>query len=130
MPVPVTKLKMGVKELVMCVLIGAALCGIGLIAGSGIDYFLLPADDTELDSLLLSSDICWRVLCVGIIAPVVEEIVFREYLISFIAPYSEKNGSHSIRSPGLLCCMGISRSFLTQFFSVCYGDMFIFAQGI
>lgn len=90
MPVPVTKLKMGVKELVMCVLIGAALCGIGLIAGSGIDYFLLPADGTELDSLLLSSDICWRVLCVGIIAPVVEEIVFREYLISFIAPYSEK----------------------------------------
>ncbi|MDE6531248.1 MAG: CPBP family intramembrane metalloprotease [Lachnospiraceae bacterium] len=74
----------------MCVLIGAALCGIGMIAGSGIDYFLFHNNGTELDSLFFSSDLCWRVLCAGIIAPVVEEIIFRRYLVSTIAPYSER----------------------------------------
>ena len=108
--VPVIKRKMSVKELFMCVLIGAALCGVGMIAGSGIDYFLLPESGTELDRLLLSSDICWRVLSAGIIAPVVEEIVFRKYLIGIIAPYSEKT---AVIASGVL--FALSHGNFTQF---------------
>lgn len=92
-------------------MIGAALCGVGMIVGSGIDYFLLPDSGTELDRLLLSSDICWRVLCAGIIAPVVEEIIFREYLVGIISPYSEKT---AVIASGFL--FALSHGNFTQFF--------------
>lgn len=119
MPVPIIKRKMDIREFFVCVLIGAALCGVGLIVGSGIDYFLLPDDGTELDRLLLSSDIYWRVLCAGIIAPVVEEIVFRKHLIGIIAPYSEKT---AVIASGVL--FALLHGNFTQFFYTILLGMF------
>ena len=95
---PVTKIekkKMGFWKWVLCVLIGAGICGVGSIIGSAINMALtLPfgvnAEETNaLANMMLDSNPFWRILTVGILAPIFEEFIFRKLLIDRVVKYGE-----------------------------------------
>lgn len=95
---PVTKIekkKMGFWKWVLCVLIGAGICGVGSIIGSVINTILtvpfgVNADETNaLANLMLDSNPFWRILTVGILAPIFEELIFRKLLIDRVVKYGE-----------------------------------------
>lgn len=96
--IPATKLEshnMGFGKLVICVLIGAGICGAGMIIGS-IFHFALTIpfgvntdDANQLGNLMLSSDAFIRILTVGILAPIFEELIFRKVLIDRIVKHGE-----------------------------------------
>lgn len=95
---PATKIekkKMGFWKWVLCVLIGAGICGVGSIIGTIFNFALtLPfgvnADDTNaLANLMLESNPFWRILTVGILAPIFEELIFRKLLIDRVVKYGE-----------------------------------------
>ncbi|MCR4651672.1 MAG: CPBP family intramembrane metalloprotease [Lachnospiraceae bacterium] len=46
-------------------------------------------DNSALQELMMESDSFWRILSVGILAPIFEELVFRKFLIDRICKYGE-----------------------------------------
>lgn len=95
---PTTKIekkKMGFWKWVLCVLIGAGICGVGSIIGALINTVLtLPfgvnADETNaLANLMMDSNPFWRIFTVGILAPIFEELIFRKLLIDRVIKHGE-----------------------------------------
>ena len=95
---PVTKIekkKMGFWKWVLCVLIGAGICGVGSIIGTIINWVLtipfgVGADETNaLANMMIDSNPFWRILTVGILAPIVEELIFRKLLIDRVVKHGE-----------------------------------------
>ena len=91
----IEKKKMGFGKWVLCVLIGAGICGVGSIIGTVINTVLtLPfgvsSDETNaLANLMLDSNPFWRILTVGILAPIFEELIFRKLLIDRVIKHGE-----------------------------------------
>ena len=93
--VKIEKKKMGFWRWILCVLIGAGICFVGSIIGSLINTIItlpfgLNSNDTNaLANLMLDSNPFWRILTVGILAPIVEELIFRKLLIDRVIKHGE-----------------------------------------
>lgn len=92
--VKIEKKKMGFWKWVLCVLIGAGICGVGSIIGTVINMLItLPfgasEDANALANLMLNSGAFWRILTVGILAPIFEELMFRKLLIDRVVKHGE-----------------------------------------
>lgn len=118
--IPAAKLEkhnMGFGKLIVCVLIGAGICGAGMIIGNILHFGLtLPfgadmGDVNQLGNLMLSSDAFIRILTVGILAPIFEELIFRKLLIDRIVNHGE---FAAILMSGLM--FGLFHGNFSQFF--------------
>lgn len=93
--VKIEKKKMGFGKFIICVFIGAGICLVGMAVGLAIHYLIiLPfgiglEQSSALGQLMMGSDAFWRILTVGICAPIVEELIFRKLLIDRVAKYGE-----------------------------------------
>ncbi len=93
--VEIPKKKMSVWKIALAVLMGAGICGIGMVLGTVTEtLILLPfggssTDANALAELMIGSDAFWRILTVGILAPIVEEFIFRKLLIDRVIKYGE-----------------------------------------
>ena len=78
---------------VLFMMIGAV--GVGAVIGSVVNFaIVLPfgvnfANSNSLANLMNGSSAFWRILTVGILAPIVEEFVFRKFLIDRVVKYGE-----------------------------------------
>ena len=92
---PPEKKDFGFGRSVVSFLMCAGAMGIGMIVGTLLNFALtLPfgvdaGNTNALANLMQDSDPFWRILTVGILAPIVEEIVFRKFLIDRTVKYGE-----------------------------------------
>ncbi|MBQ8262835.1 MAG: CPBP family intramembrane metalloprotease [Lachnospiraceae bacterium] len=113
------KKKMSFKSFVVCVFIGAGICGVGSLIGSYLTMFILMLFGSSADALnanpltelMLFSDTIPRVLVVGILAPIFEELIFRKLLIDRTVKYGE---GVAIVASGLM--FGLFHGNFSQFF--------------
>lgn len=93
--VKIEKHKMSFGKFLICVLIGAGICMAGAIVGNILHFALtlpfgLSADSVSgLGTLMLESDAFIRILTVGILAPIFEELIFRKLLIDRMIKHGE-----------------------------------------
>ena len=84
--------KLGFGRFLLFVLMSAGLVGVGILIGmlfhSALTFF---SGDTGsgISNLMLSSGMAMRILTVGILAPVFEELIFRKLLIDRLIRYGE-----------------------------------------
>ncbi len=115
--VTLEKHNLGFGKFIICVLIGAGICFAGGIVGNIIHFTLtLPFGlNTEsvngLGMLMLTSDASVRILTVGILAPIFEELIFRKVLIDRMVKYGELA---AILMSGLM--FGLFHGNFSQFF--------------
>lgn len=90
---PIEKHKMSVGQFICCVFMNTAICGVGAIIGAIVNMLcLVPfgAQNTNaLAELMTNSSPFWRILTVGIGAPIFEELILRKFLIDRIHKYGE-----------------------------------------
>ena len=93
--VQMEKKKMGFWKIVITVIIGSGICGVGMVIGTVVgELITLPfgvsaSDNNSLGNLMIMSDPFWRILTVGILAPIFEELIFRKLLIDRVIKYGE-----------------------------------------
>lgn len=93
--VQIEKKKMGFWKIVLTVIIGSGICGVGMVIGTVVgELITLPfgvsaSDNNSLGNLMIMSDPFWRILTVGILAPIFEELIFRKLLIDRVIKYGE-----------------------------------------
>lgn len=93
--VQIEKKKMGFWKIVLTVVIGSGICGVGMVIGTVVgELITLPfgvsaSDNNSLGNLMIMSDPFWRILTVGILAPIFEELIFRKLLIDRVIKYGE-----------------------------------------
>ena len=89
----IEKKSMTIGQIFMAILISAGLCGVGAFVGTIVHMVLtLPFGQdgsTDLALIMLNSSLWLRVLVIGIGAPVLEEIIFRKWLIDRTIKYGE-----------------------------------------
>ncbi len=87
--------KMGFGKWLIAALRCAGICAVGMVIGTILDTVisLLTQNSSSgtvtLQNLMLGSNIVGRVLTVGILAPVVEEMIFRKFIIDRTVKYGE-----------------------------------------
>ena len=92
---PPEKKAFGFGRSIVSFLMCAGAMGIGMVVGTLLNFALtLPfgvdaGDTNTLANLMQGSDPFWRILTVGILAPIVEECVFRKFLIDRTVKYGE-----------------------------------------
>lgn len=93
--VQIEKKKMGFWKIVLTVIIGSGICGVGMVIGTVVgELITMPfgvsaSDNNSLGNLMIMSDPFWRILTVGILAPIFEELIFRKLLIDRVIKYGE-----------------------------------------
>lgn len=89
------KNKLGFMGFAVCFLLCCGLCGTGTVVGFIVNRVLtLPfgvsANNSNLlANLMLGSAPFWRILTIGILAPIFEELIFRKFLIDRTVKYGE-----------------------------------------
>ncbi|MCR5129629.1 MAG: CPBP family intramembrane metalloprotease [Lachnospiraceae bacterium] len=92
---PPEKKAFGFGRSIVSFLMCTGAMGIGMVVGTLLNFALtLPfgvdaGDTNTLANLMQGSDPFWRILTVGILAPIVEECVFRKFLIDRTVKYGE-----------------------------------------
>lgn len=90
---PVEKHKMTFGQFISAVFMNAGVIGAGMIIGFFADQLMFSTVGTmggqAITDMMMGSDDFWRILTVGIGAPIVEELVFRKFLIDRIHKYGE-----------------------------------------
>ena len=92
---PPEKKKFGFGRSVVSFLMCAGAMGVGMIVGTLLNLALTlpfgvnPGDTNVLATIMQGSDPFWRILTVGILAPIVEELIFRKFLIDRTVKYGE-----------------------------------------
>lgn len=93
--VQIEKKNMGFWKIVLTVIIGSGICGVGMVIGTVVgELITMPfgvsaSDNNSLGNLMIMSDPFWRILTVGILAPIFEELIFRKLLIDRVIKYGE-----------------------------------------
>lgn len=123
--IPKNKLKVG--EFIMGILYCAGLCYGGSIVGSTIHTVIstLQGNANEpsgIAELMMNSGFFMRVLTVGILAPIFEELIFRKILIDHIAKYGK---TLSIITSGLMFGL-FHGNFQQCFFAAMIGMFFAY----
>lgn len=106
--------KLGFGKFLLFVLMGAGLCGIGSLIGMLIHTALtFSSGDTSagIADLMLSSGMFMRILTVGILAPIFEELIFRKLLVDRLIKHGE---FAAILTSGLM--FGLFHGNFQQFF--------------
>ncbi|MCR5847948.1 MAG: CPBP family intramembrane metalloprotease [Lachnospiraceae bacterium] len=89
------KNKFGFGRFVVCFLMVVGATGIGAVIGFLVNLGIIApfgikaADSNALANLMVGSNAFIRVLTVGILAPIVEELIFRKFLIDRVVKYGE-----------------------------------------
>lgn len=91
---PIEKHKMTVGQFICAVFMNAGIIGIGAIIGAIVEFsiafnFGVAGGGQTISDMLIDSNDFWRILTVGIGAPVVEELIFRKFLIDRVHKYGE-----------------------------------------
>ncbi len=126
----IPKKKIGVGRFILAVFMCAGICGVGMILGLIVEMLLalvIPvtpdADSANtLANMMVSSSPFWRILTVGIGAPIVEEMIFRKCLIDRTIKYGEWM---AIFTSGLLFGL-MHGNFMQFFFATGLGMLFAF----
>ncbi len=93
--VEIEKKNMSFWKIVLTVIIGSGICGVGMIVGTVVSEMItMPfgvsaSDNNALSNMMMQSSAFWRILTVGILAPIVEELLFRKLLIDRMIKYGE-----------------------------------------
>ena len=89
------KNKFGFGKFIVVLLMMIGAVGVGAVIGAVVNYaIVLPfgvkfANSNALANMMNGSNAFWRILTVGILAPVVEEFIFRKFLIDRVVKYGE-----------------------------------------
>ncbi len=91
---PVEKHKMTFGQFICAVFMNAGIIGVGAILGAIIEVTLtynfgIVGGGQAISNMMLDSNAFWRILTVGIGAPIVEELIFRKFLIDRVHKYGE-----------------------------------------
>jgi len=90
---PVEKHKMTFGEFITCIFMNSGVIGAGLILGFLMESLMMRLCGTmggqAISDMMIGSDDFWRILTVGIGAPIVEELIFRKFLIDRVHKYGE-----------------------------------------
>ena len=120
--------KMGVGKWLIAVLMCAGICGVGAVIGTLIDTVVSllcntsSGDTVTLQNLMLGSNPFFRILTVGILAPIVEEMIFRKTIIDRTVKYGE---GVAIVTSGIM--FGLFHGNFTQcFFAAGLGILFAY----
>lgn len=126
--VQIEKKKMGFWKIVLTVIIGSGICGVGMVIGTVVgELITLPfgvsaSDNNSLGNLMIMSDPFWRILTVGILAPIFEELIFRKLLIDRVIKYGE---FCAIMMSGIMFGL-FHGNFAQFFFAIGLGMLFAF----
>lgn len=95
-PVRFKKSKLPIWKFPVYLIMTAGLCGVGSVIGTIVESILsliltgsMDATDPALAEMMLNSSFGWRVLTVGIMAPIAEELIFRKFLIDRTVQYGQ-----------------------------------------
>lgn len=89
------KHKMKFWQFICTIFMTAGLVGVGAIIGAIVQMLILApfgasdGDTSGLINLMLDSNPFWRILTVGILAPIVEEFILRKLLVDRVVKYGE-----------------------------------------
>lgn len=90
---PLEKHKMTFGEFITCIFMNSGVIGAGLILGLLMESLMMRLCGTmggqAISDMMIGSDDFWRILTVGIGAPIVEELIFRKFLIDRVHKYGE-----------------------------------------
>ncbi len=115
----------GFGKFVKYIFIGAGCCGVGNVIGLIVQFaIILPfgvdaGSSNALANLMIDSQPFYRILTVGVLAPIFEELIFRKFLIDRIGKYGEKT---AIVASGLM--FGLFHGNFQQFFFATMLGMF------
>lgn len=121
---PIEKHKMSFGQFITAIFMNAGVIGAGIIIGLITDKLMVNAVGTSggqvISDMMMDSNDFWRILTVGIGAPIVEELVFRKLLIDRIHKYGE---GIAIFISGIF--FGLFHGNFTQFFFATGVGMFM-----
>ena len=89
------KNKFGFGKFIVGLFLMIGAVGVGAVVGAAVNFaFTLPfgvkiTETNALANLMSGSNAFWRILTVGVLAPIVEEFVFRKFLIDRVVKYGE-----------------------------------------
>ena len=87
--------KMKFGQWIVAALMCAGICAVGMVIGTVLDTVISlltrnsSSDAVTLQNLMLNSNPVYRILTVGILAPMVEEMIFRKFIIDRTVKYGE-----------------------------------------
>ena len=93
--VKIMRHKMGFGKWLIAALMCAGICAVGMVIGTVLDTVISlltqnsSSDAATLQNLMLNSNPVYRILTVGILAPMVEEMIFRKFIIDRTVKYGE-----------------------------------------
>lgn len=88
----IPKKKMSLGKFLLFALMSAGICGVGGVLGNLVHNLItLPVGggDTAISMLMLNSGVGMRVLSIGILAPIFEELIFRKLLVDRMIKHGE-----------------------------------------
>ena len=122
---PIPKRTLGFGNLLLFILMSAGLAGAGMIVGNLFHNMLtLPFNNNTnvISEILMNSDFPMRVLALGILAPIFEELIFRKVLIDRLSKFGE---FAAILASGLM--FGLFHGNFSQFFyATAFGTLWAF----
>ncbi len=89
------KHKLSVGKYLLFIPLMAAMIGVGAVIGITLNLLITlpfgvnPMQSTEISSVMMNSNPFWRIITAGILAPIVEETIFRKFLIDRTYRYGE-----------------------------------------
>ena len=87
--------KLSVGKYLLFIPLMAAMIGVGAVIGITLNLLITlpfgvnPMQSTEIGSVMMNSNPFWRIITAGILAPIVEEHIFRKFLIDRTYRYGE-----------------------------------------
>jgi len=87
--------KLGVKRFILGIPMVAGICMVGMLIGLPLHFLVTipfgvsPSEGSEIGALMMNSTLLPRVITVGILAPIFEELIFRKILIDRLSYYSK-----------------------------------------
>ncbi len=87
--------KLSVGKYLLFIPLMAAMIGVGAVIGITLNLLITlpfgvnPAESTEISNAMMNSNPFWRIFTAGILAPIVEETIFRKFLIDRTYRYGE-----------------------------------------
>ena len=92
---PIERHKMKIGQFICCIFMNAGIVAVGATVGALLEALMLFRLGTTggggqvISNMMIGSNDFWRILTVGIGAPIVEELVFRKFLIDRVHKYGE-----------------------------------------
>lgn len=112
--VPVKKLEkkpMGIGKLLLILMMALGIAGVGSLLGAAMESIFSDNQNLDITAIMLGTSLPLRAVVIGILAPILEELFFRKFLIDRLIKYGEFT---SIFLSGLL--FGLYHGNFQQFF--------------